>query len=184
MNLPQDPCHICGCPGYGRAFHDVCGTKWNLKGHGNITKKLHCALEPTFKWLGDLWPRKIFRWGRGFYNPLLMADFCLHGEEESAGFLLWEPVWSSSLVHLRNQPTTAPVDTFCGFQPVCFETGCGSDGRLIKNSHHSVYTELTIKLKKKKCLCFNKWWPSDSLLTRKAVPCRCLAIFVQCSCFS
>lgn len=148
MNLSWDPCNICGGLWYGRAFHDVCKTKWNLKVCGNITEKLHCALELNFKWLVGLWPKKILHWRKDFYNPLLNAYFCLHGEEESAGFLLWEPVWSSFLVHLRNQPTTAPVDTFCGFQPFYLGTGCGSGGHLIKNSHHSVYMELTIKMKK------------------------------------
>lgn len=51
-------------------------------------------------------------------------------------------------MHLRNQPTTVSADTFCSFQPVCLGTVRGSGGRLIKNSHHSVYMELTIKLKK------------------------------------
>lgn len=119
-----------------------------LRSVETLTKKLHFALEPTFKWLGDLWPSKILHWEKGFYNPRLTADFCLHGEEESAGFLLWEPVWSSSLMHLRNQPTTASVDTFCSFQPVCLGTGCGSGECLIENSHHSVYRELSIKLEK------------------------------------
>lgn len=148
MNLPWDPCHICGCLGHGRAFHYVCRTKWNLKVCGNITKKTSLCLGADFQMTGGFVTQENSPLRKRFLYPSLDCRFLLAWGRRNAGFLLWEPVWSSSLVHLRNQPTTASADTFCSFQLVCLGTDCGNGGCLIKNSHHSVYMELTIKLKK------------------------------------